>query len=121
MDYDVRDVSTHLYLFDLSNEDKELLAKFEKFASVEAWEKDKCKKLDWLANNKENINYNIFHNISCCDNFEKIGKYIDLDEQEKAYDDIFKAIPTASDDDFNDIHLDTLITLWVLKNKPIND
>ncbi len=118
MDYDERDVNTHLYLFDLPYADKELLAKFEGFSNVEKWEKDKREKLTWLTDPKKNINYNIFHKISRCDNHEEIGKFVPIEHWNDIFNDIIQKIANGDTENYNPIQFDTMVTLWVLKNKP---
>ncbi len=118
MSYEANEVETYSFLFDLSTEDKQVLASFEGFDTVEMWEQDKRDELEILANNQNKTTIHFFPKISFYFNQNQICPNISLEELSKIYEKFKKELSIYSDDDYNIVHLETLVIIYLLRNKP---
>ncbi len=114
MDYDEGKIESYLFIFDLADNDKKLLAKFEGFDSVQLWEKAKHEQLEQLKDPNHNITYNLFDNISYQNN-SKISTHFSLVEAEKFAEQIIARM--ESNQGYNPVEYETMLSLWTLKNK----
>ncbi len=120
MSYEFNEVETYLFLFDLPIEDKQVLANFEGFDTVEMWEQDKHNELEILANNPDKNVMHFFPKISTYFNQNQIHDNINFEELSKIHEKVIKKlkIDFDSDDDYNIIHFETLVIIELLRNYP---